>query len=179
MVQLIQFYMTIYASASFWCDGCQKHCTQISSISEVNCQQQFCSKLKQIKTVFLQIITGDETWIYQYDPKTKQQSKQWLPHGLSGPIKFKSESSVKKVMATVFWDSEGVVLVDFLEGKKTVTGTYYVEVLRKLRPKLAKKRPEKLHGAIISITKCPSVFFSDRKKGFERISVRIAATSTL
>ena len=35
-----------------------------------------------------------------------------------------------KVMATVFWDSEGVVLVDFLEGKKTVTGAYYVEVLR-------------------------------------------------
>ena len=24
-------------------------------------------------------------------------------------------------MATVFWDSEGVVLVDFLEDKKTVT----------------------------------------------------------
>ena len=31
-------------------------------------------------------------------------------------------------MATVFWDSEGVVLVDFLEGKKTVTGAYYVEL---------------------------------------------------
>ena len=37
--------------------------------------------------------------------------------------------SVKKVMAIVFWDSEGVVLVDFLDGKKTITGAYYVEVL--------------------------------------------------
>ena len=73
---------------------------------------------------FDRIITGDETWVYQYDPKTKQQSKQWLPRGSSGPIKFKSERSVKKVMATVFWDSEGVVLVDFLEGKKTVIGAY-------------------------------------------------------
>ena len=51
-------------------------------------------------------------------------------------------------MATVFWDSEGVVLVDFLEGKKTVTGAYYVEVLRKLRGKLAEKRPGKLHREI-------------------------------
>ena len=67
---------------------------------------------------FDRIITGDETWVYLYDPETKQQSKQWLPRGSSGPIKFKSERSVKKVMATVFWDSEGVVLVDFLEGKK-------------------------------------------------------------
>ena len=63
---------------------------------------------------FDRIITGDETWVYYYDPKIKQQSKQWLPCGSSGPIKFKSERSVKKVMATVFWDSEGVVLVGFL-----------------------------------------------------------------
>ena len=46
---------------------------------------------------FDRIITGDETWVYQYDPETKQQSKQWLPRGSSGPIKFKSERSVKKV----------------------------------------------------------------------------------
>ena len=30
----------------------------------------------------------------------------------------KAERSVNKVMATVFWDQEGVVLVDFLEGQK-------------------------------------------------------------
>ena len=67
---------------------------------------------------FDRIMTGDETWVYQYDPETKQQSKQWLSRGSSGSIKFKSERSVKKVMATVLWDSEGVVLVDFLESKK-------------------------------------------------------------
>ena len=98
---------------------------------------------------FDRIITGDETWVYQYDPETKQQSKQWLPRGSSGPIKFKSERSVKKAIATVFWDCEEVVLVDFLEGKKTVTGAYYVEVLKKLRAKLAEKRPGKLHRGIL------------------------------
>ena len=52
-------------------------------------------------------------------------------------------------MATVFWDSERFVPVDFLEGKKTVTGAYYVEVLRKLRAKLAEKRAGKLHRGIL------------------------------
>ena len=52
-VQLIRFCMTIYASASFRRDGCQKRCAQISSISEVNYQRRFCSKLKQMKTAFL------------------------------------------------------------------------------------------------------------------------------
>ena len=47
---------------------------------------------------FGRIITGDETWVYQYNPETKQQSKQWLPRESSGPIKFKSERFVKKVM---------------------------------------------------------------------------------
>ena len=48
-------------------------------------------------------------------------------------------------MASVLWDQEGVVLVNFLEDQKTVTGFYYAEVLRKFRTELAKKRPGKLH----------------------------------
>jgi histone-lysine N-methyltransferase SETMAR len=67
---------------------------------------------------FLQrIVTGDETWLYQYDPEDKQQSKQWLPRGSSGPIKGKAERSVAKIMATIFGDSEGVLLIDYLVGQ--------------------------------------------------------------
>ena len=100
-----------------------------------------------MKTAFL--IELSQEMKHGSDPETKQQSKQRLLRGSSGPIKFKSERSVKKVMATVFWDCEGVVLVDFLEGKKTVTGAYYVKVLRKLRAKLAEKRPGKFHREIL------------------------------
>ena len=128
---------------------------------------------------FDQIITEDETWVYQYDLETKQQSKQLFPHGSSGPMKFKSERSVKKVMATVFWDSEGVVLVDFLEGKQTVTGACYIKVLRKLRAKLAENRPGKLHHGILFHHDNAPVHSSQIVRCFERISVGIAATSTL
>lgn len=95
------------------------------------------------------IITGDETWIYQYDPESKQQSKQWLPRGSSGPIKFKSQKSAQKVMATIFWDSDGVILIDYLKGQRTVTGAYYANVLRKLKEALVKKRKGKHHGGIL------------------------------
>ena len=30
------------------------------------------------------IVTTDETWLYYYDPETKQQSSQWVTKG-SGP----------------------------------------------------------------------------------------------
>ena len=95
------------------------------------------------------IITGDETWVHQFDPENKNQSKQWLPKGSAGPIKFKAEKSAQKVMATIFWDSTGVILIDFLEGQKTITGAYYEDVLRKLRTVIREKRPGKLHRGIL------------------------------
>ena len=81
-------------------------------------------------------MTGDETGLYQYDPEDKIQLKQWLPRGRSGPVKAKSERSRGKVMATVFWDAEGIDLVDFLENKKTMTSAYYEGVLRKMFKKI-------------------------------------------
>jgi len=52
-----------------------------------------------------------------------------------------------KVMATVFWDSQGVIYIDYLEKGKTVTGLYYAELLgrfaaelQSIRLHLAKKK---------------------------------------
>ncbi|KAF2352756.1 Transposase type 1 [Trinorchestia longiramus] len=95
------------------------------------------------------IVTGDETWLYQYDPEDKTQSKQWLRWGGSEPVKAKSERSKGKVMATVFWDAEGILLVHFLENKKTITAVYYEEILRNLSKKIAEKRPGKLLRRIL------------------------------
>ena len=105
---------------------------------------------------YLSIVTGDETWIYEYDPESKIQSKEWLPRDARGPIKFKAEKSAAKVMATIFWDAEGVILVDFLEEQRTITAAYYDGVLRKLKTELAKKRQEKLHHALFHYDNAPA-----------------------
>ena len=88
---------------TFGAMGAKSIALQISSISEVNCKSRFCSKLKQMKTAFLiELSQKMKHGSHQYDHETKQQSKQWLPCGSSGPIKFKSERSVKKVMSNCF-----------------------------------------------------------------------------
>ena len=74
---------------------------------------------------------------------------QWLSKGSTGPIKFKSERPIQKVMATVFWDSEEIILVYFAEGSKTITGIYYEGVLRKFEATVIKKRLGKLHEGIL------------------------------
>ncbi|XP_068243941.1 protein GVQW3-like [Palaemon carinicauda] len=44
---------------------------------------------------FSRIITCDETWVYQYDPETTQQSKYWLPRRSFSSIKFKRGLSTR------------------------------------------------------------------------------------
>ena len=51
-------------------------------------------------------------------------------------------------MATVFWDSEGIVLTDYLEHGRTITGTYYTNLIRKCRAALKEKRRGKLRCGV-------------------------------
>jgi len=72
-----------------------------------------------------QFITMDETWIHHYKPLSKQQSKQWTAARCSAPKKTKSVPSAGKVMASVFWNAEGILFIDYLEKGKTINGEYY------------------------------------------------------
>lgn len=47
--------------------------------------------------------------------------------------KFKVMQSIGKVLATVFWDQEDVLLVDFLESGATVNAAVYIAALKHLR----------------------------------------------
>jgi histone-lysine N-methyltransferase SETMAR len=88
-----------------------------------------------------QFIIIDETWIHHYTPESKQQSKQWTEAGCSAPKKTRSVSSAGKVMASVFWDAEGILFIDYLEKGKTITKEYYSNILTRLYEKIREKRP--------------------------------------
>ena len=49
------------------------------------------------------------------------------------PEKFKTQPSAGKVMATVFWDAKGVIMLYFLPKRSTITGVYYANLLDQLR----------------------------------------------
>jgi len=70
-------------------------------------------------------VTTDETWVHYVTPKSKRSSMQWHHAGSPKPKKSKTMFSAGKVMATIFWDSEDVLYVDFLTEHRTINVEYY------------------------------------------------------
>lgn len=102
-------------------------------------------------------VTVDETWAHHFDPETKQQSMQWKHPSSPTNVKFRKLASAGKVMATMFWDSEGVLMIDYLEHGRTVTGIYYAELIHKLRAAIKEKRRGKLtHGVLLHHDNAPA-----------------------
>ena len=86
------------------------------------------------------LVTVDETWVHYYEPENKAQSCQSVGPGSLRPKKFKTQPSAGKVMATVFWDAQGVIMLDFLAKKSTITVAYYANLLNQLRTVIHEKR---------------------------------------
>jgi len=77
-----------------------------------------CRELKQQargdSNFISNIITGDETWVYGYDPETKQQSSQWKSPSSPRPIKVRQVRTNVKSMLIVFFDIQGIVHKEFV-----------------------------------------------------------------
>jgi len=84
------------------------------------------------------IVTGDETWVYHYQPETKQASRQWKHKKSPTPTKFNVVPSVSKVMATVLWDMRGVLVAEFQEHSRTVNVSSYCSLLERLKTAILK-----------------------------------------
>ncbi|UYV68160.1 hypothetical protein LAZ67_5003222 [Cordylochernes scorpioides] len=78
------------------------------------------------------VITGDETWVYGYDPETKRQSSQWLE---PGELRFKKARMIKsklKCLLISFFDVKGLVHYEFMPEGQTINQHYYLDVLQRL-----------------------------------------------
>jgi hypothetical protein len=60
---------------------------------------------------------------------------------LFGVKEDKVGSISRKVMASVFWDSEGILIIDYLEKGKIITREYYSNLLTRVDEKICEKRP--------------------------------------
>lgn len=80
------------------------------------------------------IITADETPLSLYVPEAKRESAQWKKADERAPLKMRSGTShPRELMLTVFWDSHGVIHIDYLEKGKTINGAYYANLVRETR----------------------------------------------
>ncbi len=91
-------------------------------------------------TVIDRIVTGDESWVWCYDPESKRESSQWIRRGIDPrPQKFRKARSTLKVMITVFFDRQGIILVEYANGN--VNAESYIETLMNLRNAIRTKCP--------------------------------------
>jgi len=88
------------------------------------------------------IVTGDETWVHHYEPESKRASMEFRRKGSPSPRKFKTFPSAGKLMLTVFWDMQGVILIEFLEPGSTVNSDSYVRTLSSLKARIRRVRPD-------------------------------------
>ena len=94
-------------------------------------------------------MTMDETWLYHYEPETMQQSLEWRHSDLPRPPKFREQKSFGKVLASIFWDQDGALLIDYLPKGQTINAEYYLSLLVQLKDILKEKHREKLTKGIL------------------------------
>lgn len=118
-----------------------KQLTEQHKLNRVATSKEFLERYELEGDDFLHsIVTGDETWVAHYTPETKRQSSQWRHTSSPSAKKFKTTISAKKIMASVFWDHKGIILIEFLPQGETINASRYCETLKKLRRAIQNKR---------------------------------------
>lgn len=115
----------------------EQKCKRVTACKELQ-------KLKGKHRNFLDlVITGDESWVYGYDPETKQQSSYWKNPESPRKKKARMSRANFKTLLTLFFDTQGLVHCEYAPPGQTVNKQYYLEVLKRLRDAVRRKRPEK------------------------------------
>ena len=81
------------------------------------------------------LVICDESWIYCYDPVTKTQSSHWKHAGSPTHKKARQSKSTHKLLMIPFFDSTGMIYMNWVP-----TGQTVVEVLREFRKRFRRKR---------------------------------------
>ena len=83
----------------------------------------------------------NETWLYHYDPETKQQSMEWWKIGSPRPKTSKCKTPLEKFSpASIFWYQDNILLIDCLPKGQTINVECYSSLLVKLKDILKEKR---------------------------------------
>jgi len=87
------------------------------------------TELRQVgsddETFLSRVITGDESWVYDYDPETHRQSSQWKTPTSPRPKKARQVKSNLKSMITTFFDIMGIMQKEFVPTGHTVNSGFY------------------------------------------------------
>lgn len=87
-------------------------------------------------------VTMDKTWLRYNTPEKRTYDE-------SRPRRHKTQKTAGKVMAIVFWDAQGILLIDYLEHGKIIDKDYFMTLLVRLKEVIQKKRPHLVNQKLI------------------------------
>ena len=69
---------------------------------------------------------------------------EWQHNGSPRLQKFRVQKSAGKVLASIFWDPDGILLIDYLSKDQTINAEYCSSLLVQLKEILKEKRRGKI-----------------------------------
>ena len=103
------------------------------------------------------LMTMEETWLYHHAPETKQQTMEWRHSVSPRPQKILSVKVRWKFLASIFWDQDGILLINYLPKGQTIKAEHYSSLLVQLKDFCRKNATgrEVHQGCLVLARKCP------------------------
>jgi hypothetical protein len=109
-----------------------KHLSVEQKANRLEICQNLLERL-EIEPNFLdKVITGEESWMFEYDPETKRQSEEWHTKNSPRPKKACMSRSRVKTMIIIFFDSCDIVHKELLPPGQIVNHAFYTDVFKRL-----------------------------------------------
>ena len=74
---------------------------------------------------------------------------EWRHSDSPRPKKIRVQKSAGKFLASLFWDQDGILLIDYLPKGRTINAEYYLSLLVQLKHILKEKRLEKVTKGVL------------------------------
>jgi len=115
-------------------------------------KRQRCQSSEQIWNFFRcdpndflsRLVIMDETWLYHYDPETKQQSMEWRHSGSPHPNNSEYKNPLENFSPRFFCDQDVILPIDYLPKGQTTNLEYYLSLLVKIKDILKEKNRGKV-----------------------------------
>ena len=105
-----------------------------------------------------EIVTGDETWIYHFQPDSKAKNKVWVSSEGDRPVIACLCKTLNRMLYAIFFDSKGTVLQIPVPKGSCITGKFYresvltqlVDFYQKHRPRTSVRGIKLLHDSALA-----------------------------
>ncbi|GBN19063.1 hypothetical protein AVEN_73129-1 [Araneus ventricosus] len=126
---------------------------EIHKTSRMGAALEFLSRYHTDGEDFLnRIVTVDarETWVAHVNAETKQQSMAW--GHTDSPTRLRKACqtlSARKLMVTIFWDAQVILLIEFMTRGTTINSEVYCCTFKKLKKAIQNKRRGLLSSGVV------------------------------